>query len=136
MATPSGTVDSTSLSTPKLSSSSLDAVPPRRQRHITPLPAVQLAHAGLMAALAQRTPHIIIGSEADRFDVLERARHLEAVLAAVTTYVKVVVKDTADFSPVALLDETAGLADTSSEIVAAFLNVNDRLQDLQAELEG
>jgi hypothetical protein len=123
-----------SPNTERVSFQSAGALPPRR-RSIAVLPAVQLAHAGLMALLAQHTPHIIIGNEADRFDVLERARHVEAVLAAVTSYVKSIVKDTADFSPVKILDETAGLSDTSGEIVGAFLNANDRLQDLQAQAD-
>jgi hypothetical protein len=77
-----------------------------RARHAAVLPAVQLAHHGLIAALAQQTPHAIIGYAADRFDVLERADHLKGVLAAVTTYTKAIVADTAYYSPVNVHDET------------------------------
>jgi hypothetical protein len=31
-----------------------------------------------------------------------------------------------------LLDETAGLADVTLEVVGAFLNANDRIQDAEA----
>jgi hypothetical protein len=74
---------------PRISFSSVNAVPPRR-RHTTPLPAVQTAHQALIAALAAETPHQIIGYAADRFDILERADHLKTVLAAVTAYAKAI----------------------------------------------
>jgi hypothetical protein len=118
---------------PRLSFQSLNAVPrvpPRLPRHITQLPAVQVAFTSLITELAQHTPHAIVGNAADRFDILERAEHLKAVLAAVHAYVQAVVKDTAYFSVVNIRDETAGLVDTSAEIVSALLNANDRLQDL------
>jgi hypothetical protein len=82
--------------------------------------------------LATEVPSPIIGCAADRFDILARAGHLKAVLNAVTAYTKAIVKDTADYSPILVLDETAGQADTALEIVGALLNDNDRLQDLQA----
>jgi hypothetical protein len=42
------------------------------------------------------------------------------------------VKDSVDYSPVTLLDETAGRADVTIEVVGAFLNANDRMQDAEA----
>jgi hypothetical protein len=51
----------------------------------------------------------------------------------VTSYAQAIVKDTADYSPIVILDETAGLEDRAVEIVGALLNANDRLQDLEAE---
>ena len=103
------------------------------RRPLTVLPAVVAAHRDLIEALAVEVPHAIVGYGADRFDILERAEHLKAVLAAVTSYAKAIVKDTTDYSPVAILDETVGLVDTSIEVVAALLNANDRLQDLEAQ---
>ncbi len=107
-----------------------------RARHAAVLPAVQLAHHGLIAALAQQTPHVIVGYAADRFDVLERADHLKAVLAAVTTYAKAIVKDTAYMAPVNVHDETGLLADTASDIVGALNDACDRMladQEIAAE---
>jgi hypothetical protein len=102
-----------------------------RRRAVAGLPAVVDAHHALIEALAVEVPHAIIGYAADRFDILERAEHLKAVLAAVTSYAKAIVKDTIEYSPIVILDETPGLVDTSAEIVGAFLNANDRLQGLQ-----
>lgn len=94
----------------RLSFSSLNAAPPRR-RSVAVLPAVVAAHHDLIEALAVEVPHAIVGYAADRFDILERAEHLKAVLVAVTSYAKAIVKDTIDYSPVAILDETVGLVD-------------------------
>jgi hypothetical protein len=116
---------------PRLSFQSLNAAPPRC-RAVAGLPAVIAAHRDLIEGLALETASPIVGYAADRFDILERAGHLKAVLAAVTKYAKAIVKDTIDYSPIPILDETAGLIDTSAEIVGALLNANDRLQDLQA----
>jgi hypothetical protein len=116
---------------PRLSFQSLNAVPPHR-RADNVLPLVTAAHHDLIEALAVEAPSPIVGYVADRFDILERAGHLKAVLEAVTKYAKAIVKDTVDYSPIVILDETAGLIDTSTEIVGALLNANDRLQDLQA----
>jgi hypothetical protein len=121
---------SDSPNTARVSFSSVAAV--RSRRAVTVLPAVITANCDLIEALAVETPHAIIGYAADRFDLLERAGHLKAVLDTVTIYAKAIVKDTRDYSPILILDETAGLADAAVEIVGAFLNGNDRLQDLQA----
>jgi hypothetical protein len=116
---------------PRLSFQSPNAVPPRR-RAVAVLPAVAAAHRDLVEALSVEVPHAIVGYAADRFDILDRAEHLKAVLAAVTSYAKAIVKDTVDYSQIVILDQTAGLVDTSAEIVGALLDANDRLQDLQA----
>src|SRR5260370_35065270 len=109
---------------PRISFSSAGAV---RARHAAVLPAVQLAHHGLIAALAQQTPHVIVGYAGDRFDVLERADHLKAVLAAVTTYAKAIVADTPPYSPVNGHDETGYLAHAASEAAGAPNKPSNRM---------
>jgi hypothetical protein len=121
---------------PRISFASINAVPPRRQRHTAVLPAVQLAHQGLIAALAQQTPHVIVGYAADRFDVLERADHLKAIFAAVAAYAKAIVGDTAHFAPTKIPDETGYLTDAASEVTGALYNACDRMladQEIAAE---
>jgi hypothetical protein len=103
-----------------------------RARHAAVLPAVQLAHHGLIAALAQQTPHVIVGYAGDRFDIMERADHLKAVLAAVTAYTKAIVSDTIYFSPTTIHDETGLLADAASDIAGALMNAVDKLIEDQA----
>jgi len=105
-----------------------------RARHVTPLPAVQVAHATLIGVLAQETPHAIIGNyAADRFDILERANHLKAVLAAVATYAEAIVSDTAYLAPLGYVaDETGYLVDAASDIVGALENAVDKMIDDQA----
>jgi len=104
-----------------------------RVRSVCITPLVQQAHRDLMASLAQLTPNVIIGHEADRFDVLERADHLKAINAAVYAYNKLLVRDTVDYIPVFLGDETGYLTDAASEINGAFMNACDRMLELQAE---
>jgi hypothetical protein len=107
-----------------------------RQRHAAALPAVQIAHQALMAAIGAETPHAIIGYAADRFDVLERADHLKTVLTAVTTYAKAIVADTAHFAPTNILDGTGFLVDAASEVVGALNAACDRMladQEIAAE---
>jgi hypothetical protein len=119
----------------RLSFQSLNAIPPRRCA-LAVLPAVTAALCDLIEALAVETPGPIVGYAADRFDILERAGHLKAVLEAVTKYAKAIVRDTVGYSPIVILDETAGLEDTAVEIVGALLNANDRLQDLRSAADG
>jgi hypothetical protein len=114
---------------PRISFSSAGAI---RARHAAVLPAVQLAHHGLIAALAQQTPHHIVGYAADRFDILERADHLKAVLAAVHVYAKAIVADTAYFAPTNVADETGYLVDAASEVVGALNNACNRMLEDQA----
>ncbi len=127
--------DSSNTTTlPRISFSSAGAV--RRSRHAAVLPPCQLAHQALMAALAAETPHAIIGYAADRFDVLERADHLKTILAAVTTYAKAIVSDTAYLAPVNIHDETGFLVDAASEVTGALNNACDRMladQEIAAE---
>src|ERR1700722_807919 len=63
--------------TSRISFSSAGAV--RRARHAAALPAVQLAHHALIAALGAETPHHIVHN-ADRFDIMERRDHLKTVI--------------------------------------------------------
>jgi hypothetical protein len=86
-----------------------------------------------MAALAQQTPHAIIGYATDRFDILERADHLKTVLTAVTTYAKAIVGDTKEFAPVGYVaDETGYLTDAASEVIGALNSACDKLLEDQA----
>jgi hypothetical protein len=98
-------------------------------------PPVQAAHITLISALASLKPHRIIGSyAADRFDILERAEHLEKVLAAVTVYTKAIVADTAYLAPCGYVaDETGFLADAASDIVGALKNAVDKMIDDAAQ---
>jgi len=95
------------------------------------IPAVQAAHTTLISALANLEPNRIVGSHAaDRFDIMARADHLNAVLTAVTTYVKAVVADTAHMAPIGYVaDETGYLEDAASEIVGAFYSAVDKMLD-------
>jgi hypothetical protein len=108
---------------------------PRRTRTPLAVPAVQAAHITLVAALASLKPHRIIGSyAADRFDILERAEHLEKVLAAVTVYTKAIVADTAYLAPIGYVaDETGFLKDAASDIVGALKNAVDKMIDDAAQ---
>src|SRR5258708_26809260 len=105
----------------------------RRVRSVCITPPCQQAHRDLMASLSQLTPHNIVGHEADRFDVLERAEHLKAVNAAVYAYNKLIVGDTIDYTPGFLGDETGYLNDAASEINGAFMAACDRMLDAQIE---
>jgi hypothetical protein len=105
----------------------------RRRPSPQALPAVQLAHHALIATLGAATPHHIVGSYADRFDVMERRDHLKTVLAAVTAYAKAIVTDTAELAPIGYVaDETGYLQDAASEIVGALNKAVDRMIDDQA----
>src|SRR5262249_35459159 len=101
-----------------------------RARHVTPLPTVQLAYHSLITALAQETPNHIVGYAADRFDIMGRANHLKSILAAVHTYAKAIVDDTAHMAPCGYVkDETGHLKDAASEIVGALNNAVDKMLD-------
>jgi hypothetical protein len=101
----------------------------------TALPAVQVAHSTLIGALAGLKPHRIVSTyAADRFDIMERADHLAAVLAAATTYTKTIVADTAHMAPIGyVLDETGRLKDAASDIVSALKNAVDKMIDDAAQ---
>jgi hypothetical protein len=92
-----------------------------RGRHTVVMPAVQLAHSGLIAALGQTTPHDIVGFAADRFDIMERRDHIHTVLAAVIAYTKAIVADTKKMAPVGYVsDETGYLEDAASSVYATL----------------
>jgi hypothetical protein len=101
----------------------------RTSRPVATLPPVQAAHNTLIAALASLKPNRVVGYAADRFDIIARADHLKAVLAAVTTYAKAIVADTAHFAPYAINDETGYLVDAASEIIGALNGAVDKMLD-------
>ena len=83
-------------------------------------PTVQLAHSLLIGALAGNRPHTIHVSGADRADVEERSHHLSAILNAVSTYVRLIVEDTAANLSCTTInrDYLAGcLSDATAEVV-------------------
>ena len=87
---------------------------------------IQLNYANLLDNLAGvGAPHLI-GLRAGGADIEERARHLEKVLAAVTSYVKAVVGDTRYHAACTIEDETGFLVNAASDIVAALRNAGDR----------
>ncbi len=108
---------------------------PRSERPRSQLRSdLERRHFVCVAALMGIKPSRIIGN-ADRFDVIGRARHLEAFLEAVSIYVKAVVADTThEISPVCLRDETELLSEAASDIVGAIMNAQDRMQEI-AEAE-
>jgi hypothetical protein len=104
--------------------------PTSPNRPAAALPAVHVAHNDMISTLAGLKPRRIVGSRADRFEVLERADHLEKVLAAVTAYAKAVIADTAAMAPIGYVaDETEYLVDAASEITGAFKRAVDRIMD-------
>ena len=105
--------------------------PTSRNRPAPALPPVQAAHTTLIGALANLKPNRIVSNvAADRFDIMARADHLDAVLAAVTTYVKAIVADTAYLAPIGYVhDETGYLVDAASEITGALNSAVDKMLD-------
>jgi hypothetical protein len=95
---------------------------------------IELAHCRLVAEIAGLKPNLIRGN-ADRFDVMARADHLRAVFAAVTTYAKAIVADTARSIPIILRDQTSLLEAAAGDVVDAVLIAQDRMQDLAAAEE-
>lgn len=59
---------------------------------------------------------------ADAADVEEWAEHLNDVLQAAATYARAVVTHLDEVTPGGVADETSGLADAASEVVAALRN--------------
>src|SRR5215831_6009232 len=88
---------------------------------------VKVAHAALVGVLLRLKPHRILSTyAADRLDVMERADHLEKVLAAVTVYAKAIVADTARMAPCGYIhDETGLLKDAASDVVSTLKNCVD-----------
>jgi len=95
----------------------------------TPKPptGIQLNFHNLVDNLREEGPaHLIVGIT-DQGDVEERADHIEAVLQAVTSYIKAVVGDTAYNANTNIPDETGFLADAADDIVGALRNKADAL---------
>ena len=87
---------------------------------------IQLNYANLLDNLAEvGAPHLT-GLRASGADIEERARHLEKVLGAVTSYVKAVVGDTRYHAACTIEDETSFLANAASDIVGALRNAGER----------
>ena len=87
---------------------------------------IQINYANLLDNLAEvGAPHLM-GLRAGGADIEERARHLEKVLGAVTSYVKAVVGDTRYHAACTIEDETGFLADAASDIVGALRNAGER----------
>jgi hypothetical protein len=98
-----------------------------RADHAPAFPTVQLAHHALIAALAQETPHRILGN-ADRHDLEDRAGHLKTVLAAVAVYAKAIVADTAHLAPCGYVaDETGYLTDAAGDICGALESAAEKM---------
>jgi hypothetical protein len=87
---------------------------------------IQLNYANLLDNLAEvGAPHLI-GLRASGADIEQRARHLEKVLDAVTSYVKAVVGDTRYHAACTIHDETGFLANAASDIVGALRQAANR----------
>jgi hypothetical protein len=96
----------------------------------TPKPptGIQLNFHNLLDNLREEgPPHLIVGVT-DQDDLAHRADHLEAVLEAVTSYVKAVVGDTAYNANTDIPDETGFLHDAAADIVGALRNRTDALE--------
>ena len=132
--------DSPNTTTPsRISFKSLDAVPPRRRTFSTagliaasmatpkPPTGIQLNFHNLLDNLRDEGPAGLIVGITDQGDLEERADHLEAILKAVTSYVKAVVGDTAYNANTNIPDESGFLADAAAEIVGALRNKADAL---------
>ncbi len=97
---------------------------------------IKLNYANLLDNLAGvGAPHLI-GLRAGGADIEERARHLEKVLNAVTSYVKAVVGDTRYHAACTIHDETGFLAGAASDIVGALRNAGDRQAEDDADPAG
>jgi hypothetical protein len=134
-------VDSPNTTIPsRLSFSSLNAIPPRCRQTFstaalicaglaTPKPptGIQLNFANLIDNLREEGPAGLIVGVTDQGDLEERADHLEAVLKAVTSYVKAVVGDTRYNANTNIPDETGFLVAAAADIVGSFRNKVDAL---------
>lgn len=90
-----------------------------------PLPATTAAHYSLIASLIATGEADKIVGNADHIDIEDRANHIQAVMAAVTSYVKAVVADTIDSSAVLIHDNVPLLADAAADIVGELRNAAD-----------
>lgn len=133
-------VDSANTTTPsRLSFSSLDAVPPRRRTFSTagliaagmatpkPPTGIQLNFHTLLDNLREEGPAGLIVGVTDQSDLEERADHIEAVLTAVSSYIRAVVGDTRYNANTDIHDETPFLDNAMHDIVGALRNKADAL---------
>jgi hypothetical protein len=88
---------------------------------------IQLNFHSLVDNLREEGPAHVIMGVTDRSDIEETADHLEAVLRAVTSYVKAVVGELAYNANTNIPDETGFLADAAKDIVGALRNKADAL---------
>jgi hypothetical protein len=94
---------------------------------------IQLNYANLLDNLAEvGAPHLM-GLRSGGADIEERARHLEKVLGAVTSYVKAVVGDTRYHAACTIEDETGLLMDATSDIVGALRQAANRQAEDDAD---
>jgi hypothetical protein len=95
----------------------------------TPQPptGIQLNFHNLLDNLREEGPAHLITGVTDQSDLEQRADHLEAVLNAVTSYVKAVVGDAAYNANTKIPDETGFLVDAAADIVGALRNKADAL---------
>jgi len=87
---------------------------------------LQINWANLLDNLAAIDPPTLIGLKADAGDINARAGHVEAVLGAVTSYVKAVVGDTRYHAACRIDDETGFLEDAASNVVGALREAANR----------
>jgi len=82
---------------------------------------LKLAHSTLIGSLLPEQPQPIDGCWAHPSEILDRAEHLEKVLAAVTDYAAVVLSDTQDFAGRVDTKYLTGLLrDVTSDIVGGL----------------
>jgi hypothetical protein len=100
------------------------------RRAASPYPAgIEIDHLNLIRALAELTPHRIIGN-ADAADFQNRADHLRGTFAAVERYANAVMADTASNStglrtPIGRNDITDTLQDTVGDLAGAIERAAD-----------
>src|SRR5258706_3043467 len=87
---------------------------------------IQINWANLLGNRAAIDPPHLIGLKANAGDIETRAGHIDAVLGAVTSYVKAVVGDTRYHAACTIHDETGFLANAASDIVGTLRNAGDR----------
>lgn len=96
--------------------------------------ALSAAHRALTAAVAANPAPVVLGPAADRFDLMARRDHVDAVLQAALAYARTIVADTADVVAIGdLADETDGIEDAIADVRTAFDDAIDRLIDDQDE---
>src|SRR5260370_33157490 len=94
---------------------------------------IELNYTNLLDNLAEVGAPPLIGLRASGADIEERAEHLRKVLAAVTSYVKAVVGDTASHAACTIHDETGFLVNAASDLVGALRNAGERQAEDDAD---